>query len=315
MSKNARRIFSVAILCILTLSMCSASTIAANKEIKIGLSLPTMQHGLQRARAAQAVNAAMHHVDVRVIVTDARRDSLKQLADIESFIAQGVDIVLMCPNDSQALVQAATELKKAGIPLITFDRSLSCDDVLCHVGVDNVEVGRKVGRFVEEQLNGKGKIIMIEGQPGASATIERRDGFMEIMKQAPGLELILDQTAQYQRHLALGVMENALLAHSHIDAVYCHNDEMALGASVAVANAGRTKEMLIIGVDGQKEMLKGVLDGTVTATVVTPTLFPQVFDVAMQVLNGESVPQKIVIDAPLVTKENVEQYYDPDSIF
>lgn len=280
---------------------------ADKKEMKIGLAMPNSSHPYRRAIIAQAQAEAKKYPNVKLIITDGQKDSLKQIAGVEDMIAQKVDLVMMSPNQTEALTPAVDALKKAGIPLVVFDRKVATQDYTSFLGADNSEMGETAGKFIAERLKGKGVVIQLEGTQGASATIERKAGFERVMKDSKDIKVV-SQSADYNRDAALKVMENLLQSNKQIDAVFAHNDEMALGALQALKAANRLKGTIIVGMDGQKEALDAIKAGEMTGTVQYPTTFPDTFDVAMKILKGEKVEKNIKLMAPLIQKDNVDKF-------
>jgi ribose transport system substrate-binding protein len=197
--------------------------------------------------------------------------------------------------------------KRKGIPLIVFDRKLNvpADQVAAFVGGDNVEMGRVAGRYIAEKLGGKGKVIQLEGTPGASATVDRKAGFEEVVAKYPDIKVV-SYVGHYRRHEAVAAMEDAVVAHSDVNAVYAHNDSMALGGSQVLRERGK-KDIIVIGMDGGKEGCDGVSSGEITGSVYYPTMFPEALETAVKILRGEPVPKVTMLETPLITKDNVSE--------
>ncbi len=288
----------------------TAPGFAQAKKIVIGLSQPNVEHPYRVAGVKAAQEWAKKHPEVELIVVDGRRDSAKQLADVEDLISRKVDIIVIAPNDAKALAPIGEKAKAAKIPIVTFDRELAVppDQVAAHIGSDNVEMGRVAARFIAQRLDGKGVVIQIEGTPGASATVDRKKGFEEEIAKYPGIKLAVSLVGHYRRHEAMQAMEDAITANPKIDAVYCHNDEMALGAMQALEARNRAKGVIVTGMDGLQSTMKDISEGKITGTVYYHHMFPEALDLAMKVQKGESVPKRTLVETPFVSKENVAQY-------
>ena len=288
----------------------TAPGFAQTKKILIGLSQPNVEHPYRVAGVKAAQEWAKTHPEVELIVADGRRDSAKQLADVEDLISRKVNIIVIAPNDAKALAPIGEKAKAAKIPIVTFDRELAAppDQVAAHIGSDNVEMGRVAARFIAKRLDGKGVVVQIEGTPGASATVDRKKGFEEEIAKYPGIKVAASLVGHYRRHEAMQVMEDAVTATPKIDAVYCHNDEMALGAMQALEARDRAKGVIVTGMDGLQSTMKDINDGKVTGTVYYHHMFPEALELAMKVLKGESVPKRTMIETPFVSKENVAQF-------
>jgi ribose transport system substrate-binding protein len=234
--------------------------------VKIGLSVSTLNNPFFVDLANGAEDKA-NELGVELLVVDARDDPAKQLNDIEDLILQRVDMILVNPTDSDAIVSAIEEANDAKIPVITVDRSANGGKVLLHIASDNVAGGRMAGSFIAEQLGGKGKVIELVGVPGTSSARERGQGFNEEISKYPGIEVVARQTANYNRAEGLTVMENLLQAYPDVDAVFAHNDEMALGALEAIKAAGKLQDIIVVGFDATPDALASVESGELSATI------------------------------------------------
>jgi len=234
--------------------------------VKIGLSVSTLNNPFFVDLANGAEDKA-NELGVELLVVDARDDPAKQLNDIEDLILQRVDMILVNPTDSDAIVSAIEEANDAKIPVITVDRSANGGKVLLHIASDNVAGGMMAGSFIAEQLGGEGKVIELVGVPGTSSARERGQGFNEEISKYPGIEVVARQTANYNRAEGLTVMENLLQAYPDVDAVFAHNDEMALGALEAIKAAGKLQDIIVVGFDATPDALASVESGELSATI------------------------------------------------
>jgi ribose transport system substrate-binding protein len=304
------RCWSIGFIAVLSLVLLvPASSPAQAKKIVIGLSQPNVEHPYRVAGVKAAQEWAKKHPEVELIVADGRRDSAKQMADVEDLISRKVNIIVIAPNDAKALAPIGEKAKRAGIPIVTFDRVLAVpeDQVAAHIGSDNIEMGRVAARYIAKRLDGKGVVIQIEGTPGASATVDRKKGFEAEIAKYSGIKVAASLVGHYRRHEALQAMEDAITANPKIDAVYCHNDEMAFGAVQALEARGR-KGAIVTGMDGLQVTMVAVNEGKLTGTVYYHHMFPEALELAMKVLKAEPVPKVTMLETPFVTKENVAQY-------
>ena len=235
-----------------------------------------------------------------LVVLDSQDDSAVELSNMEDLITQGVDLILINPTDSDAVGSAVALANEAGIPVITLDRASNSGDIVCHIASDNVAGGKLAGEYIIEQLGGAGKVVELEGVPGASAAIERGEGFNAAAEGK--LDVVARQTANFNRDEGMSVMENILQAQPEIDAVFAHNDEMALGALKAITAAGR--DILVVGFDATDDALAAVEEGTMGATVqqLPKEIGGAGVEQAMKVIAGEEVEASIPVDLSLVTK-------------
>lgn len=310
MGRGMWRLMGILFVASVSVALCTAPGLAQTKKILIGLSQPNVEHPYRVAGVKAAQEWAKKHPEVELIVADGRRDSAKQLADVEDLITRKVSIIVIAPNDAKALAPIGEKAKRAGIPIVTFDRVLAApqDQVAAHIGSDNIEMGRVAARYIAKRLDGKGVVIQIEGTPGASATVDRKKGFEEEIAKSPGIKVAASMVGHYRRHEAMQGMEDAITANPQIDAVYCHNDEMAFGALQALEARNRAKGVIVTGMDGSQVAMQAINDGKLTGTVYYHHMFPEALELAMKVLKGENVPKVTMLETPFVTKDNVAQF-------
>ena len=296
----------VAVACV-ALAVGFASAVQAQKKYVIGLGQPNLEHPYRVGGTNRAKEWAKAHPEVELVIVDGRRNSATQLAGLEDLLTRGVDALVISPNDSNALSAIAGEAKAKKVPLIVFDRELKVpeSDYAAFIGADNVAMGRVAGDYIVKQTGGKGVVIQLEGTQGASATTDRKTGFEEVAKQHPQIK-VFSYVGDYRMNEAVKAMEDALVAHPDVVAVFAHNDTMALAAGKVLAEHGK-KDIPIVGMDGAKEGCDGIKSGQMSASVQYPTMFPEALDITMKVLKGESVPKRTMLQTPLITKNNLTQ--------
>jgi len=232
--------------------------------IKIGMSVPGLQFPFFVIMKDDAEKAAAK-LGATIVFADAQNDSSKQASDIENFVSQKVDAILVSPMTVDSQVPAIEAAVKAGIPVATVDRKSNSDMVLVHVGADNVQGGRAAAKYVIDQLHNKGSVIELEGTPGASAAIDRKKGFDEVIKKS-GVKLLTSQTAEFNRAKGQSVMEGLIQKYPNFDAVFGANDEMIIGAVEALAAAG-IKGKVTIGFDATPDAFQYMKEGKLGATI------------------------------------------------
>jgi ribose transport system substrate-binding protein len=266
---------------------------------------------------------------VEFIWTDGNNDGANQLADCEDLIAKKPDVLLMNAIQAEALTPVYDMCNKAGVPLIVFDRAINAEPgtgmYLTFIGEDQVEEGRVAGRLIVEALKKKhgsykGNIVEIQGTIGASVTVDRHNGFMEIIDKYPNIKVIASQSGNFGREPSMNIMQDWLQAFpkGRIDAVYCHNDEEGLGALAAIKGARRTELLgYIAAIDGQVQALEAVLKGEFLVSVQNPPYFGEpCFTSAMKYLDGyhlpayQWVPFKVFHAQDPKTKAMTQQYYN-----
>ncbi len=285
------------------------SATAADKLV-IGFSQGTMNHPWRVAMVdGNKKYATEHYPDVDLVVTDGQNQATKQVSDVESLISRGIKVLVISPLQAQALTPIVKQAMEANIPVITLDRAVNTK-VTCQVGAQNKPIGVEAGKFIAEKLNGKGNVIEVQGTAGASATIDRHDGFREALKDSPGIKVVADQFCDYLREPAVKFVEDMLqrFGPGQLQAIYAHNDEMALGAIKAVEAAGRSKEIVVIGIDGQNSAFQAVKDGKLAATFIYPFCAPEGIEYAYKIAKGEQVPPVVELKSTQVDPSNIDQY-------
>jgi ribose transport system substrate-binding protein len=236
-------------------------------QVTIGLTLPGLQFPFFVTMKNDFESMAAE-LGVKVVYIDAQNDSSKQVAAVESFISQKVSGIVISPMTVDSIVPVIEEAVKAGIPVATVDRKANTDQVLVHVGADNVEGGRAAARYVVQKLGGQGTIIELEGTPGASPAIDRKKGFDEVIAQNPGMKILVSQAADFTRSKANSTMENLMQAYPDFDAVFGANDEMIIGAIEAMSSAGIDPATKVTaGYDATPDAFAYIKEGKLGATV------------------------------------------------
>jgi len=258
--------------------------------------------------------AAERHPNLRVIFKDAQNSSLTQRAQVEEFVDQGVDLIIISPKEAAPLTGPVAAAYRQGIPVIVLDREVQGDQFTTFIGADNVKIGREAGRWIRETLGGKGNIVELKGLMTSTPGQDRHSGFLEGLEldTHPGLKIVFSGEMEWLEPNARREMESALATNPKIDLVYSHNDPGAHGAWLAARAAGRDKDMKFVGIDalpqeGQQYVKQGILD----ATFLYPTGGAEAIDTALKVLAGEQVPKKIVLGTRLFTKANIDQGGQP----
>jgi ribose transport system substrate-binding protein len=279
-------------------------------KILIAFSQGTMNHPWRVAMVeGNQEYAAENYPNVELVVTDGQNQASKQVSDVESLIVRQPKVLIISPLTAEALTPVVERALAEGIPVVTLDRMVdTCVSV--HVGAENLPIGRQAAEFLAEKLNGKGQIIEIQGTAGASATVDRHNGFAEVLANYPNLKVVAEQTADYLREPATSFMEDMLqrFGPGEIDAVYAHNDEMALGAIEAIKDAGRLDEILVVGIDGQETAFESVKAGEMAATFIYPFVAPEGIITAYQLATGEEVEPVVILESQQVDSSNVDEF-------
>lgn len=274
----------------------------AGGKVTIGLAVSTLNNPFFVSLKEGAEKAAKD-AGAELLVVDAQDDTAKQISGVEDLIQKKVSVIMINPTDSAAIVTAVEAANKANIPVITVDRAAEGGQVVSHIASDNVKGGKMAGDFILEKLGGKGNIVELQGIAGTSAARDRGKGFHEAVDNKEGVKVVASQPADFDRAKGLSVMENILQSNKDVQAVFAHNDEMALGALQAVEAQG--KNIIVVGFDATDDAVKSVNDGKMGATVAQKpaAIGETAVQTALKVAKGEKVESNIPVDLELITKK------------
>jgi ribose transport system substrate-binding protein len=284
----------------------SACGRSAPTRFLVGFSQCNLGEPWRVAMNADVKARAKDFPELDIVYADAQQDNAKQVADVESFLRQRIDLLMISPNEARPLTPIVRRTFEQGIPVIVIDRGIEGDTYTVFIGADNRLIGSEAGRHIAALLGGKGQIVEIKGLPGSPPARDRSEGMREVIAKYPGITIIHDPVANWLREEAMAQMEMALAAHPRIDLVYAHNDPMAVGAWLAARAKHREKEMTFIGIDALPGLDGGrqaVADGKLDATFVYPTGGKEAVELAAQILAGGKVPRKVVLPTAIVTRD------------
>ena len=270
-------------------------------------------------RAASILEEYAKTLDgVKIEVYDANDESATQLEQIENVITSQVDGVLMAPVVSDALVPAAEALEEAGIPFVTVDRMVDYDAYVAHVGGDNVSGGRVAAEYIADVIGDEeATVLLMLGTLGASPTLQRQEGFMEVMSGKSNIT-VLEQSANFLRSEGMTVMENVLQAHPDLRAVFTQNEEMGLGAIEALQDMGyEPGQVCVVAFDTLDETLAALDSGWLQANIEQwpDQQFRTGLDILLAYIKDGTEPaeHETYLQCGVITKENIsdsEKYED-----
>ncbi|MGI8990419.1 MAG: substrate-binding domain-containing protein [Bryobacteraceae bacterium] len=256
---------------------------------------------------------------VKLVVSDAQQDNSKQVAQIETFIRQKPDLLIVAPNERAALTAIMGQAMEAKIPVICLERDILQPNYTTYIHSDNVAIGRKAGQFIVDALTRKygrpkGNIVQMRGLLGVEGEINRDAGAREIFQKFPEIKIAAEPVADWIQARAKDRMTEVLRAQPSIDAVYGHNDPMAIGAYLAAKELGRDKEMIFVGVDGlggPAGGIKKVMDGVLAATFVYPLCVDKAVEIGNKMLKdpGFKPDKDYTIESSMVTPANAAEMY------
>lgn len=308
----------ITILIALMLISCGNSEETKNDQLTIGFSQVGSESGW-RTTFSESVKAEAAKRGIDLKFSDAQQKQENQIKAIRSFIAQGVDGIIVAPVVETGWKPVLQEAQRAGIPVVIVDRNMALDDdslYLTRIASDFVEEGRKAARWLMQTTEGKCDIVELQGTVGATAAIDRMQGFNEIIAEYPETKIIRSQTGEFTRSKGKEVMESFLKAENGgagICAVWAHNDEMAIGAALAIKEAGLDPgdDILIVSVDAVPDIFKAMADGDTNATVeLSPHMGGPAFDAIIAYHSGErDGPKLVTINGDLFTQETAAEEY------
>ena len=276
---------------------------------RIGLSLSTLGNPFF-VTLQEGAQGAADQAGAELIVADAQDDAQTQADDIQNFITQQVDVIVINPVDSAAIVPSVEAANQAGIPVVTVDRASEGGEIAAHIASDNVQGGRMAGEYLFDQIGGEGTVAQLEGIAGTSAAIDRGQGFQEALDAATGVELVATQTANFDRDEGFTVAQNIFQANPDLNGLFAQNDEMALGAVEAAREAGTLEDLVIVGFDAIDDALTAIQDGDMEGTIAQqPSEMGRLsVEAAAGIAAGEEVEEETLIEVLLVTADNVEEF-------
>ncbi len=303
-----------------------AAAQSQGKKITIGISVPAADHGWTAGVIWWAKQAMALYPSIEFMLMPAQNPE-KQIGDLETMMVKGVDGLVILATESAPLTPTAKDAKAKGILVVNVDRGFLEPVADVFLEGDNKAFGRKSAQFMVDEFKRRGtakpKIIVLEGIP-CTVNTDRVTAANEVFKAA-GVEIVGQASGNWNRQKALEVMETLLVRSPKIDAVWASDDDMALGAEQAIREAGREKEMWMLGGAGMKEIVKKVMDRDpmYPANITYP---PSMIATGVQLAVGilrdgqrdkilQFMPKHLLIDVELITPENAKGYYFPESVY
>jgi ribose transport system substrate-binding protein len=310
---------AVAAMVALPLASCGKK---ASEQLVIGISIPSADHGWTGGVVWWAEQAKKNweakDPGIKVIVSTAK-DASEQVDKVENLMVQGINALVILPHDPSPLTAICEQAAKDGIYLVVVDRGLDKPVQNLYLAGDNAGFGRGGAESIAKALDGKGKILVMEGIPCTVNSI-RVDAFNEVMKQYPDIQILESQSAYWDTEKGLKLMENYLQKYPQVDAVWTGDDDVLLGALKAYQESGRKDIRCFVGGAGSKVIVKRILDGDPLIpfnVTYPPKMIAEGVDYAIKGLRGELSEElkTVIIPAEIITHENASDFYYPDSIF
>lgn len=292
-------------LCLIMLLLCDSCT---HKEHQFFIGVSQCSEDEWRGQMNKEIKReVLFYPGTQLEIRTAKDNNLHQIEDIKYFIHKKVDLLIVAPNEADAITPVIEQAFDAGIPVVLVDRKIRSNKYTAYVGANNYEIGKQVGSYIINRLHGKGNIIEITGLHGSTPAVERHKGMMESLKNAPEIKIIASADAGWFKDKAENLLDSILAHHTDIDLVFAQNDRMAIGAFQAAAAQGREKDILFVGIDavaGKGFGIESVAGGEMDATFIYPTGGDNVVQTAMAILQGKPYDKEINLSTALVDKSN-----------
>ncbi|WNS81407.1 sugar ABC transporter substrate-binding protein [Domibacillus sp. DTU_2020_1001157_1_SI_ALB_TIR_016] len=281
------------------------------EKLKIGVALPDFDDKWLSYLQDGMTDYEKKAGDIEGVYVDAMNDAAKQMSQVETFISQGVDAIAIVPVDTESVGTIVDMANAAEIPIVVVNRTYKdIEDATAFVGGNSIDSGIMQMEEVAKLLGGKGNIAIMNGIPGHEAEIKRTEGNKQIIDKNPGMKVVLEKNADFDRAKGMTLMENWLQSGKKIDAVVANNDEMAIGAIMALEAAGKLEEVTVAGIDGTPDALEYVKSGKLKVSVFQDAAGQgsKGLEIAAKAAKGEEVEKMNYIPFELITPENVETF-------
>jgi len=284
---------------------CGPSTPEPPDQVTIGVSLLTRAHVFYRDLEDGLAAGAEEH-GFRLLINAAEWDASRQIAQIEDFITRGVDAVVVSPVDSSGVSAGVRAANREGIPVFTADIASFGGEVVSHIASDNLAGGRLAGEYLARRLDGRGKVAIIN-QPIVTSTLDRVQGFREVLARYPDIEIVADVDGHGLRDRALQAASDVLQAHPRLDGVFAINDDSALGTLDAVEDFAR-EGIVIVGYDATPPARDAIVAGRALEADVVQYPYEigrRTIDTIARFLAGEEVPPVVPVEVGIVDRETL----------
>lgn len=295
-------------LLMLALLLSSGAVAGGDSRIyTVGFAQDTMKNDWRAAQVKELEAALKPHRNIRFVFTDAEGDPTRQALDAERLAKQGVDFLVTSPRDPRIMTPVIDRIYKSGTPVILLTRKILSNNYTTFIAADDREIARAAAHHLAGVLNGKGRVVMLQGVQTASTVKARAAGFREALAESPGIKIVAAPYANYLRGDAIREMEKIISRRIRFDAVYSHSDSMAVGARIAMHKAGMDAGRIsIVGIDYIPEARDAIRRGEQSASFTYPTAGLQGAQAIVQLINGKKVSKVQYIPFTKVTRENVD---------
>ncbi len=298
----------------------ATGTAPKDKKMVIGVSIPAADHGWTAGIKWWAEKTAKDNPEIEWVIQTAETPA-KQIESIDAMMAKKIDGLVILATESAALTPKAEELHGRGVFIVNVDRGFLKPVADIFVAGDNKLFGSRSAEYIVKKLNGKGKVLILSGVP-CTVDTDRVEAAMEVFKKNPGIVVLDKQPADWNRQKAFEKMQTMLVKHKEVDAIWAADDDMALGAEQALKEAGRDKNIFILGGAGMKDIIKRVMDKD-PMFPADITYSPSMIGDGMKAMvaamkakkDGKPFEKTITLPVDLIEPDNAKKYYFADSIY
>jgi len=286
---------------------------AQDASFTVGFPQYNMADDWRRAQVMAVAGELNKHDDIEFIYTDARGDTAKNIRNIEKMVHNGIDLLIISPRNIAAITPVITQVRLAGIPVVLLTQRILTDDYTTFVSADDDKIAQRAATYMAQQMNERGKILILQGVPSTATAIKRTEGFLSEMAKYQNIDVVALKTANNLRLEAAKMVEMALEEGLEFDAIYAQSDSMASGARLALKEAGiDPKSKLIVSIDYIPETRAAIRAGEQNATFTYPTSGREGAQLAVRILKGEMVAREVEVPSEMVTRINVDHI---DTVF
>lgn len=298
---------TIKLICMVLLALCLPLSAAAVDTRVIAFAQDTMANDFRKAQVYEVRDEVARHPQLSFVFSDAQGQTSLMIRQIEKFIEQKVDLLVIGTNDEKAVVPVVAKAYKSGIPVIVLDRGIKGSQYTTFINSDNIRIGAIGAEYIADRLGGKGVVLLFEGLQKADVTKLRSKGFLDEIGKHKGIKVI-KRTGNYLRKDAVVEMEKLVAEGIAVDAIFSESDSMLSGVRMVLnKNNIDPRTIVMVGCDYTSEAQQAIRDGTQSGSVLFPLGGKKTVEIALKIFAKESVPKHVFIPVKLVTKENVEQ--------
>ncbi len=300
------KMFKIILFIALIYSITFANSLQKNKIYTVAFAQDTLQNPFRLKQVRVLEETFSRYPNINFIYTNAKSNAALQVKQIEDFMDQGVDLLMASPYDEDATTSVVSKAYHSGIPVVMVDRTIKGDAYTTYVHPNNEKIATDAAKYLVEKMGYKGTILLLKGTPKADVTRKRTLGFYKVLHKYPNIK-VLEYTANYLGRDAIIVLEKVIKEGKHFDAIMSQNDNMLVGARMALrANDIDLASIITVGIDYTSSAQEAIQNGYQNSSFLYALSAKESANVAMRILSGEKVPKEIIIDTIQITKENVD---------